>query len=77
MGENSQQGARFKPIVGGRAGYKGVKITFPFFSFPPRFLKLMPELILKTTRGEKKARRECQLSIIQWENKYSLHRRGA
>ena len=49
MGESSQQGARFKPIVGGRAGYKGVKITFPFVLFfygnanvfPPRFLKPM------------------------------------
>ena len=52
MGESSQQGAHFKPIVGGRAGYKGVKITFPFCfilymnenSFPPRFLKLRPDV---------------------------------
>ena len=51
MGESSQQGTHFKPIAGGRAGYKGVKITLPFCfflygngnSFPPRFLKLMPD----------------------------------
>ena len=55
VGESSQQGAHFKPIVGGRAGYKGVKITFPFCiffygnenSFPPRFLKFMPVLVSK------------------------------
>ena len=31
VGESSQQDAHFKTIVGGRAGYKGVKIMFPFF----------------------------------------------
>ena len=30
VGESYQQGVHFMPIVGGRAGYKCVKITFPF-----------------------------------------------
>ena len=54
MGESSQQGAHFEPILGGGAGYKGVKITFPFCFFvlgngknvTHGFLKSSPDVLV-------------------------------
>ena len=44
MGESSQQGAHVKPILGGKAGCKGVKITFPFLAGMDGYVFCVPWL---------------------------------